>query len=150
MNARTLVLGLLILGTPLAAPLAAADPPICAPYYVACFYEHGGGNNPLCIESGYGSGYNAIIAYLVLAQVVIRAAAVCAPGRLDHRHLDVLVQGPGYQVYLLWAGYQPSGPSSPTSCTTYVSITILTPVTERSLGCPVGPPPNPGWGHLVP
>lgn len=46
------------------------------------------------------------------------------------------------------AGWQESRAGSlPPACGTRV---VGLPAGDLSLGCPVGPPPNPGWGHVLP
>lgn len=79
--------------------------------------------------------------------VYVVAVSSCAndDGDVSHFHAIVVGGGTGLTYYgVSWAEY---GREGETTCRT--SLFSNTPLQDREFGCPVGPPPNPGWGRFL-
>ncbi len=153
MTARPLALAILLPGLIVFAPPAAADVPICAPLYVACFYENAMGD-PACELGGTGgAGSDTLVVTPGVGRVIVSGSGYCyrhGSYRYDWVLVQVIADVPLAGAYVVWHGTYGNAPNDVHSCRTMLYAYVVTPIVwGKDVGCPAGPAPN-VWGDIVP
>jgi hypothetical protein len=153
MRPPTLVRALLLVA--LAAPVASASTYACAPstgLVTACAGDvHASAGS--CETAGYAFGYDTVFVASPVEVAYVYAGHSCytdATLQQEATVIDAGIYTPVVATQLDWADARQTTPGGTTAfCTMFVTVGTTLGWNSVTQPCVV-PPPDPGWGHLLP